>query len=89
MSQFTFETTPKIICEQGGADRLGEIARSLGITRLFLVTDAGLIKAKLIDGALASLNAAGVATTVFSDAVSYTQLVCGAPERCHRPFRRA
>ena len=46
MSQFTFETTPKIICEQGGSDRLGEIARSLGITRLFLVTDAGLIKAK-------------------------------------------
>ena len=67
MSQFTFETAPKIICEQGGADRLGEIARSLGITRLFLVTDAGLIKAKLIDSALASLNAAGVATTVFSD----------------------
>ncbi|MER2537800.1 MAG: iron-containing alcohol dehydrogenase [Azonexus sp.] len=70
MSQFTFETTPKIICEQGGADRLGEIARSLGITRLFLVTDAGLIKAKLIDGALASLNAAGVATTVFSDVLA-------------------
>ncbi len=67
MSQFVFETTPKIICEQGGADRLGEIARSLGITRIFLVTDAGLIKAKLIDGALASLDAAGVATTVFSD----------------------
>lgn len=70
MSQFTFETTPKIICEQGGADRLGEIARSLGITRLFLVTDAGLIKAKLIDSALASLNAAGVATTVFSDVLA-------------------
>ncbi len=70
MSQFVFETTPKIICEQGGADRLGEIARSLGITRIFLVTDAGLIKAKLIDGALASLNAAGVATTVFSDVLA-------------------
>lgn len=70
MSQFTFETTPKIICEQGGAERLGEIARSLGVTRLFLVTDAGLIKAKLIDGALASLNAAGVATTVFSDVLA-------------------
>lgn len=70
MSQFTFETTPKIICEQGGADRLGEIAHSFGITRLFLVTDAGLIKAKLIDGALASLNAAGVATTVFSDVLA-------------------
>lgn len=70
MSQFTFETTPKIICEQGGADRLGEIAQGLGITHLFLVTDAGLIKARLIDGALASLAAAKVAVTVFSDVLA-------------------
>ena len=70
MSQFNFETAPKIICEQGGANRLGEIAKSLGITRLFLVTDVGLIKAKLIDGALASLAAAGVAATVFSEVLA-------------------
>ncbi|MBI5860965.1 MAG: iron-containing alcohol dehydrogenase [Rhodocyclales bacterium] len=70
MSQFAFETTPRIICEQGGADRLGEIARSLGISRLFLVTDAGLIKAKLIDGAIASLTASGVHVTVFSDVLA-------------------
>ncbi len=70
MSQFAFETSPKIICEQGGADRLGEIARSLGISRLFLVTDAGLIKARLIDGALVSLAAADVQVTVFSDVLA-------------------
>jgi alcohol dehydrogenase class IV len=67
MSQFAFETAPKIVCEQGGASRLGEIAGSLGISRLFLVTDGGLIKARLIDAALDSLAAAGVTTTVFSD----------------------
>lgn len=70
MSTFSFETAPKIICEQGGANRLGEIAKGLGITRLFLVTDAGLIKARLLDGALASLAAAGVAATVFSDVLA-------------------
>lgn len=70
MSQFSFETAPKIICQQGGADRLGEIAASLGITRLFLVTDAGLIKARLIDGALASLAAAKLDVTVFSDVLA-------------------
>ena len=70
MSQFSFETAPKIICEQGGANRLGEIAKSMGISRLFLVTDAGLIKAKLIDGALASLAAADVTSTVFSDVLA-------------------
>jgi alcohol dehydrogenase class IV len=67
MSTFVFETTPSIICEQGGADRLGSIARALGISRLFLVTDAGLIKAGLIDGALASLAASGIESAVFSD----------------------
>ena len=70
MAQLTFETAPKIICEQGGADRLGEIARSLGVTKLFLVTDAGLIKTGLIAGALASLDAAGIGTTVFSDVLA-------------------
>ena len=70
MSQFVFETAPKIICEQGGADRLGEVARGLGISRLFLVTDAGLIKARLIDGAVASLAAAGVHVTVFSEVLA-------------------
>lgn len=70
MPQFSFETAPKIICEQGGADRLGEIVKGLGVSRVFLVTDAGLIKAKLLEGALASLAAAGVGTTVFSDVLA-------------------
>ncbi len=70
MSQFVFETAPKIVCEQGGAGRLGEIAGSLGIRRLFLVTDAGLIKAGLIEGALASLADAGIAATVFSEVLA-------------------
>ena len=67
MSQFIFETSPKIVCEQGGASRLGELVKGLGIHRLFLVTDAGLVKAGLVEGALASLPAAGVAARVFSD----------------------
>lgn len=76
MSQFAFETAPKIICEQGGANRLGEIAKGLGVTRLFLVTDAGLVKAKLLDGALASFDAAGVQSTVFS------KVLADPPELC-------
>ncbi len=70
MSQFMFETCPRIICEQGGAERLGEIARGLGISSLFLVTDAGLVKANLIDGALAALKAAGIATRVFDEVLA-------------------
>ena len=70
MPQFTFETTPKIICEQGAAKRLGEIARGLGMSQVFLVTDMGLMKAGLIDGALTSLSEAGVKVTVFSDVLA-------------------
>ena len=67
MSQFSFETAPRILCEQGGADRLGEVALGLGISHVFLVTDAGLVKAGMIGGALASLARAKVQVTVFSD----------------------
>lgn len=67
---FIFETAPKIICEQGATSRLGEIVRSMGIRHLFLVTDAGLIKAGLIEGALASLSSAGIAVTTFSDVLA-------------------
>ena len=67
MSQFSFETAPRILCEQGAADRLGEVALGLGISHVFLVTDAGLVKAGMIEGALASLAQAKVQVTVFSD----------------------
>lgn len=67
MTQFVFETVPKIVCEQGASKRLGELAGGLGARHVFLVTDAGLIKAGLVDGALAALSAAGIQTTVFSD----------------------
>jgi len=69
-TMFTFETAQKIICRQGGADDLGDIAKGLGISRLFLVTDPGLVKAGLVEGALASLDAADVPVTVFSEVLA-------------------
>ncbi|HEY0848037.1 MAG TPA: iron-containing alcohol dehydrogenase [Noviherbaspirillum sp.] len=70
MSQFIFETTPKIVCEQGAANRIGEIAKQLGVTHLYLVTDRFLLDAGLLKGALASLDAAGIKATVFSDVLA-------------------
>jgi alcohol dehydrogenase class IV len=67
MSQFIFETAPKIVCEQGAANRLGEIAAGLGVTHLYLVTDRFLLDAGLLKGALASLETAGIKATVFAD----------------------
>ena len=68
MTAFVFNTTASIVFEAGAARRLGEIAaRELGGTVLF-VTDAGLRGRGLCDGAIASLEAAGISLTVF-DAV--------------------
>ncbi|OHC66486.1 MAG: alcohol dehydrogenase [Rhodocyclales bacterium GWA2_65_19] len=70
MPQFTFETVPRIVCEQGGSLRLGEIACELGISRVFVVTDRGLVKAGVIDDALAAIEASGLKLSLFSDVVA-------------------
>ncbi len=68
MTPFVFNTTSSIVFESGAAARLGAIAGArLGASVLF-VTDPGLRKLGLCDPAIASLEAAGIAVTVF-DAV--------------------
>src|SRR4026209_2297948 len=53
-----------------GPGRIAElpaVCKELGIKRPLLVTDPGLRKLPMIENALASLRAAGVGETVFSD----------------------
>jgi alcohol dehydrogenase class IV len=70
MSAFTFETTPRIVCEQGASGRLGRIAADLGVRHVFVVTDRFLLDAGLLAEALAGCEAAGVKATVFSDVLA-------------------
>ncbi|WP_018904383.1 iron-containing alcohol dehydrogenase [Variovorax paradoxus] len=67
MTGFNFETTPRIVCEQGGSGRLAEFARGLGVRHFFLITDQPLLQAGLLAPALANLRVAGITTTVYSD----------------------
>lgn len=67
MSQFIFETVPKIICEQGAAARIGGTASALGMTHVYVVTDRFLFDNGLLNGALDSFWSAGIKTTVFAD----------------------
>ena len=67
MNPFTFETTPKIVCEQGGAARLAQHVASFGPGRVFIVTDPGLIKAGVLAPAIKSLEDAGIEYTLFSE----------------------
>lgn len=68
---FLFETVPSIHQEWGAARRLGEILSTWTDRRSALVvTDAGLHKAGVLDGAKASLAAAGFRATVFDEVVA-------------------
>jgi len=67
MSGFTFDPTPRIVCEDGATARLGEHARELGARRVFVVSDPGVVAAGLVAPALDSLAAAGLEPLLFSE----------------------
>ena len=62
-----FETVPRIICEDGASNRLGEIARDMGLTHVLMVTDRGLLDVGVVGEAIASLERAGVHSTLYAD----------------------
>ena len=82
---FTFDTVPNIIFETGAAARLGEIVKPR-MQRPFVVTDKGVVGAGLIDGALKSLEAAGLDYTLFDGVAADppAKAVKGAIEEARR-----
>ena len=65
MSPFTFSTTPVVIFGAGSIGRIGEIASQRLGSHVMLVTDAGLVKAGLVEPVIAALEKAGVTAVVF------------------------
>jgi len=59
--------TPEIIFGRGALSQLGESAARLGASRVFVVSDAGVMQAGWIEPALDYLRAAGLATEVFAE----------------------
>jgi len=55
----------RIVYGTGEAKRVGDEARTLGMKRVLVVTDKGVVAAGLLDGVKASLEAASIATAVF------------------------
>lgn len=70
MPPFTFSTAPSLVFGSGSVARIGEIAAQRLGPRIALVTDAGLVQAGLIDGALHALEEAGIAVDVFDGVVA-------------------
>ena len=67
---YTFQTTPSVLVEAGGSAKCGEILHRLGCRNVFVVTDAGILKAGLLAPALAGLAASGIAHALFTDVVA-------------------
>ena len=67
MNNFIFQTAGSIIQEPGATSRLGEIASGIGMTRVLLISDPGILKVGLLDSALAGLRKGGVEAAVFAE----------------------
>jgi alcohol dehydrogenase len=65
---FDYQPRTRIIYGENTIDRVGDLARELGLRKVMLVTDAGIIKAGHVERAQRSLQAAGIQVTVFADA---------------------
>jgi len=65
MTDFIFQTTPRVICQTGGLARVGELMAGLGVSRAIVVCDAGIVACGFADRAVSSLRTAGLVGTVF------------------------
>lgn len=72
MTGFDFRTVPHIHSGRGATRKLARIVAPLigKAKRIFLVTDRGVKRHGLLDGALASLEEAGLSVAVFDDVVA-------------------
>ncbi|TDF86629.1 iron-containing alcohol dehydrogenase [Pseudomonas sp. H9] len=87
MLKMVFQTTPSLIIEQGASTRLADHVRTLGGSSVLLVTDAGVVAARLLDAVLAGLKEQAVAVTVFSQVQadppeSVIEAAVGAAKAC-------
>jgi len=65
--EFKFTLPTRIVMESGLRERTGEHLRDLGLSRVLIVTDAGVKAAGLLDRVYASLDRAGIAYEEIAD----------------------
>jgi alcohol dehydrogenase len=70
MHSFLFNTVPDVLSGPGTSGQLGEMAAAMGIERLFVVTDPGIIQFGLLQQAVESLEANNIALHIYSDIVA-------------------
>lgn len=66
LEPFDYNPLTRVVYGPGSILQLGKLARDYGASRVVLFTDSGILATGHIDRCLQSLQAAGVATTLFS-----------------------
>jgi choline dehydrogenase len=61
----SYQSPTRLVHGIGAIESLGEEAKALGMTRPMVVTDAGIVKAGILDSALEALRGAGLDPVVF------------------------
>lgn len=70
MTPFSFNTTPRILCEPGASEKLAALAAGLGVQRPCLISDGGIAASGLLEPVQAQLEQASLQVTVFSDVIA-------------------
>ena len=63
---FDFDPRTRVVYGPGTADRLGELAREIGGSRVLVVSDDGIARAGHVDRAIARLSEVGIEAAVFT-----------------------
>ena len=71
-NSFNFQTVPRLLCEMGGTQRLGQLVREQfsGVSHALIVTDPGFLKTGLVDPLIASLREEKFQVSIYSDVVA-------------------
>ncbi|CAI8260297.1 MAG: Long-chain-alcohol dehydrogenase 1 [Porticoccaceae bacterium UBA1117] len=70
MNNFVFSTVADVVVGAGTSAQVGDIALAMGIKRVFVVTDAGIVQFGLMDKALQSLKAHNIEYSIYAEVVA-------------------
>jgi alcohol dehydrogenase len=70
MNSFLYSAVSDVLVGPDTSTQLGDLAASMGIQRALIVTDPGIIKFGLLDGAVANLKANNIELSIYSDVIA-------------------
>ena len=70
MNKFVFSTVADVVVGPGTSAQVGDMAVAMGISRVLVVTDAGIVQFGLLDKALQSLKSHNIKYSIYADVVA-------------------